>query len=168
MPAIGFKSDFVPAILAGLKPLTMRRGRRGGGDPRVGDPLYLFENWRTPQMRKFATATCYLRLAVRFTPTGLVDVKYRGLHASSPPIMVSVGTAVAEASGIPGSDQCKAALQRLAEWDGMASWEAVYEFHLDGDRAKGRRAKYGSAVDRELIGFAGVVAVPGTTPALPL
>jgi hypothetical protein len=58
MPALNFKTQFAPPILAGTKPFTLRALRKDGRDPKAGQPLYMFTAMRTKQCKKFAEKPC--------------------------------------------------------------------------------------------------------------
>lgn len=56
MPAYNFQRQFVPMILSGQKPHTIRRRRKY--PTKVGDVLKLFIGMRTKNCRQFAEAVC--------------------------------------------------------------------------------------------------------------
>jgi len=56
MPAYNFQKQFVPMILDGSKPHTIRRRRKR--PTKVGDRLYLYIGLRTKQCEMFAISQC--------------------------------------------------------------------------------------------------------------
>lgn len=53
MVAYGFRPEFVELVRSGKKTQTIRKPRTGGSrHARPGEPIQLFENWRTPEVRK--------------------------------------------------------------------------------------------------------------------
>lgn len=160
MPALGFKDQHVNAVLVGAKPFTLRKSRKDGKDPRAGDSLHLFKGWRTPAMLKFATARCAMRVTLEFDHRGLAKVHHRGLEMTSPPVFVSVGQALLDAAELDAAT-AQDALTRLAEWDGFATWDDLYAFHVGNE--PGARTKHdggghlvGPVIRRELIGLMAV------------
>ena len=79
MPAYNFKKEFVPRILDGSKPHTIR-GRRKR-PTRVGDVLYLFTGLRTKQCRMFAISECVKveRIAI-YPDSQMIGVNYAWLN----------------------------------------------------------------------------------------
>lgn len=67
MPAINFKTQFAPPILAGKKPFTLRALRPDGRDPKAGQMLYLFTAMRTKACKKFAEKPCRLAETIKLT-----------------------------------------------------------------------------------------------------
>ena len=128
MPALGFMDQHVPNVLDGSKPFTMRKPRKDGCDPRVGDALHLFRDWRKPTMRKFATATCVMRTTLWFDHRGIAKVQHDGLAERAPFVFVSVGQAIVQA-GDPSAANQELALHQLAKWDGFTSWNDLWAFH---------------------------------------
>lgn len=61
MPAYNFQKLFVPMILGGQKPHTIRKKRKH--PTKVGDVIKMFVGMRTKNCRQFAEATC-----TRITP----------------------------------------------------------------------------------------------------
>lgn len=153
MPAIGFMAQHVPSVLDGSKPFTMRKPRKDGRDPKVGDDLHLFENWRTPAMRKFATAACVMRTTLWFDHRGIAKVQHDGLAEGAPFVFVSVGQAIVQA-GDPEAVNQELALHRLATWDGFSSWTDLWAFH----QSYGKLDANGHAM-RRLIGLGNVQPV---------
>lgn len=66
MPAYNFQKQFVPMILDGSKPHTIRRRRKY--PTKVGDVLKLFTGMRTKQCRQFAEAVCVKIVPVEIYP----------------------------------------------------------------------------------------------------
>jgi hypothetical protein len=56
MPAYNFQTRFVPLILEGKKPHTIRRRRKH--PTKVGDVIKMFTGMRTKECRQFAEARC--------------------------------------------------------------------------------------------------------------
>lgn len=163
MPALGFQSQHVSPVLVGAKPFTMRRPRIDHKDPRVGDALHLFKNWRQPDMEKFATARCVMRVTLKFAEQGLLHVNGKGLDSAAPPVFASVGHAILEAADHPNGPAGWNALHRLALWDGFDTWADLVKWHRSYDKPASRE---GQVIVRELIGMAGVTPEPGTVGAL--
>lgn len=163
MPGLGFKSQHVPNVLNGSKPFTMRKIRKGGGCPRVGQDLFLFENWRTPEVRRFAMAKCVMRTTLWFDARGLAKVQHDDLARDAPPIFAAVGAALMDTGDINPAVQEKA-LHQLAAWDGFASWSELWDFHKVGGLDANGHAM------RRLIGMGSVVPSPGydVQPVLPV
>lgn len=67
MPAYNFQSQFVPMIIDGQKPHTIRRRRKH--PTKVGDVLKLFTGMRTKNCRQFAEAMCVKIKPLRIYPT---------------------------------------------------------------------------------------------------
>lgn len=155
MPALGFQQRHVAAVLDGSKPFTMRKVRKNGQCPRVGDALHLFENWRTPDMRKFATATTALRMTVWFDERGMAKVQHDGFAPDAARIHVDVGDAIVR-TGDSSLKVRELALHQLAIWDGFASWSDLWAWHS----ANGPLDANGHAL-RRLIGLGNVQPVAG-------
>lgn len=69
MPAYNFQKQFVPMIVDGQKPHTIRKRRKH--PTKVGDVLMLFTGMRTKSCRQFAEAVC-----VKVEPVVIwVDIK---------------------------------------------------------------------------------------------
>ena len=58
MPALNFKAEFAPLVESGEKRQTIRKLRKDGRDPKVGDALYLYTGMRTKKCRKLGIAPC--------------------------------------------------------------------------------------------------------------
>ena len=52
MPALNFQARFAPLVESGEKTQTIRKHRKDGRDPKVGDRLVLYTGMRTKQCRK--------------------------------------------------------------------------------------------------------------------
>lgn len=70
MPAYSFKERFVPMVLDGSKPHTIRNRRKNPA--RVGDPLYLYFGMRTKWCRKLREETCLKTGSILITQGGRV------------------------------------------------------------------------------------------------
>lgn len=73
MGSFNFMAQYAPLVESGIKPLTIRAGRRDGRDPQYGDKLHLFTGQRTRKCRKLAVPnipapTVKMRGKVVFTP----------------------------------------------------------------------------------------------------
>ena len=155
VPALSFQPRHVAPVLSGAKPFTLRKLRKGGGCPKVGDPLHLFTDHRKPTMAKFATATCVMRTTLWFTQRGLAKVQHDALAADAPPVFVRVGHAIVDAGATDVAAQ-ELALHQLALWDGFTSWSDLHAWHA----ANGAVDANGHVL-RRLFGFGAVVAEPG-------
>lgn len=80
MPQINFKKEFVPKILAGEKPFTLRALRKDGHDAQMGQKLYMFTGLRSKQCKKFAEKPCMFAVTIKL-----------GWHSIFIPIMGSLG-----------------------------------------------------------------------------
>lgn len=155
MPALSFQPRHVAAVLNGSKPFTLRKLRKGGGCPKVGDPLHLFTNHRLPTMAKIGTATCVMRTTLWFTERGLAKVQHDALAVDAPPVFIRVGNAIVDA-GEPDVAAQELALHQLATWDGFANWSDLYAWHS----ANGPLDANGHCL-RRLIGIGPVEPEPG-------
>lgn len=79
MPAYSFKERFVPMVLDGSKPHTIRNRRKHPA--RVGDPVYLFYGMRTKFCRRLRAATCLKTCSIFIHPVGSVFL-FNGLLAA--------------------------------------------------------------------------------------
>ncbi len=70
MPAYNFKKEFVPMILDGSKPHTIRRRRKR--PTRVGDVLYLFTGLRTKQCKLVAISECVKIEPILLIPEAMI------------------------------------------------------------------------------------------------
>lgn len=104
MPALNFKKEFPPLILAGKKPFTLRALRKDGRDPKAGDTLYLFTGMRTKACERFAVKRCEFA----------VTIKLRWHSFDLPRIGTLSNTDTREI---------------FARLDGFASYEAFCQFH---------------------------------------
>jgi hypothetical protein len=162
MPALGFMQQHVASVVDGSKPFTMRRPRKGGkGEPRLNSPLYLFEHWRTPNMRRFATATCVMRCTLTYTVDGILKVKHDGLDPVAPAIFAKVSTALLACQSARAAER-EFALHQLAVFDGFSSWTDLWAFHA------GQGLETDGTCKRRLYGFGNVKPEPGTDIPLPL
>lgn len=150
MPQLGFMERFVPSVLDGTKPFTMRKVRRDGRCPKVGDTLHMFVNVRTPEALKFATARCVMRTTLWFDARGIAKLQHDGLDLSAPPIFGRVGDALLAAGDLSAAAQ-ERGLHQLAAFDGFASWTDLWAFHS----TTGKLDANGHAL-RRLIGFGDV------------
>lgn len=66
MPAYDFQEQFVPMILDGSKPHTIRRRRKNPTKP--GDRLTLYTGMRTKRCRKIMDAECASVIPVKIYP----------------------------------------------------------------------------------------------------
>lgn len=162
MPAINFKAEYAPKILDGSKPFTLRKRRADYRDPApIGTRLGLFTGMRTKSCRKFAGARTALRFSVSFNHAGIVgmsdtvDMPAPGGEFAEPArqaLLVEVAQTFRRAFDYPAGPETPARLERIAAWDGFASWADLWAFHsayhLDGD----------GVATRELIGFGHVTA----------
>lgn len=166
MPAINFKAEYAAKILEGSKPFTLRKRRVDYRDPApLGSELALYTGMRTKSCHKFAVARCAMRAAVAFNHGGILlveNVQRVGDAAGNlaqGSTLEEVMRTLAQAQGYPNGPGTPERLERLASWDGFASWADMWAFHeaygLDDD---------GVAV-RELIGFAHVTATTGGADA---
>lgn len=64
-PAFNFQAQFADAVESGEKRQTIRKLRKDGRDPKVGDTLYLYTGMRTKACRKLGEAVCTSRLGVQ-------------------------------------------------------------------------------------------------------
>ena len=165
MPAINFKAEYAPKVLDGSKPFTLRKRRSDYRDPApMGSHLGLFTGMRTRSCVKFAAARTALRFGVRFDHRGilsmaaLADMPAPGGEFAEPArqaLLVEVAQTFRRALDYPNGPETPARLERIAAWDGFASWADLWAFHsayhLEPD---------GTAF-RELIGF-GHVTSTGT------
>jgi hypothetical protein len=62
MPAYNFKSEFVPAIIAGIKVSTIRKPRKR--PTKVRDTLYLYEGLRTKKAHLIASKPCFAVISI--------------------------------------------------------------------------------------------------------
>lgn len=155
MPALSFQPRHVPSVLNGSKPFTLRKLRKGGGCPKVGDTLHLFTNHRLPTMAKFGTAPCVMRTALWFTERGLAKVQHDGLDLNAPPVFVRVGNAIVDAGSSDPAAQ-ELALHQLAVWDGFGSWSELHAWH-----ARNGQLDANGHVLRRLFGIGLVEPEPG-------
>lgn len=58
MPMLGFQAQFALLVESGEKRQTIRKFRKDGRDPKVGDTLYLYTGLRQKGARKLGEATC--------------------------------------------------------------------------------------------------------------
>lgn len=58
MPAINFKKEFANDVEHGIKRQTVRKLRKDGRNPKVGDKLYLYTGLRTKSARKLKETIC--------------------------------------------------------------------------------------------------------------
>lgn len=79
MPAYSFKERFVPWVLDGTKPHTIRDRRKHPA--RVGDPLYLYYGMRTKWCRKLREEKCLKTGSIFIHPEGRVYL-FGGLLAA--------------------------------------------------------------------------------------
>lgn len=155
MPALSFQPRHVAAVLNGSKPFTMRKPRRDGSCPKVGDPLHLFTNHRRPDMAKFAVARCVMRTTLWFDARGIAKVQHDALAEDAPPVFGRIGWAIVEAGSTDVKVQ-ELALHQLATWDGFSSWSDLVAWHA----ANGKLDANGHVL-RRLFGMGDVVPEPG-------
>lgn len=165
MPAINFKAEYAAKILEGSKPFTLRKRRVDYRDPApMRSTIALYTGMRTKSCRHFASATCAMRGLVRFTAAGLTGadpllVMTAQAGARDGMVLEQVKSTVLALLEFPNGPRAAEQRERLASWDGFASWADMWAFHeaygLDDD---------GVAV-RELIGFAHVTATTGGADA---
>lgn len=154
MGALSFQPRHVDNVLNGSKPFTMRKLRKGGGCPKVGDTLHLFTNHRLPTMAKIGTATCVMRTTLWFDARGIAKVQHDGLDPAAPPVFVRVGGCIVDAGSTDVAVQ-ERALHQLAVWDGFASWSDLFTWHA----GNGGLDANGHAL-RRLIGLGPVTPDP--------
>lgn len=154
MPALGFMQQHVASVVDGSKPFTMRRPRKGGkGEPTVGARLFLFEHWRTPQMRKFAEADCVMRATLWFDERGVAKIKHEGLDPGAPPIFLAVSAAIMDtASDVTQTREL--GLHQLAVFDGFTGWAELWAYH------SGQGLEPDGLCKRRLYGFGNVEPAP--------
>lgn len=58
MPALNFQAQFAPLVESGEKCQAIRKRRKDGRDPKVGDTLYLYTGQRTKACRKLREVRC--------------------------------------------------------------------------------------------------------------
>lgn len=79
MPAYNFQRRFMPMILSGEKPHTIRRRRKY--PTKVGDTLQMYVGLRTKSAFKFAEATC-----IDITPIDISPLEKRIMKTISPSV----------------------------------------------------------------------------------
>lgn len=131
MAGLGFQTKHARPIATGAKPITMRKPRADGSDPKLGDPLYLFLNWRTPQVVKFATARCVMRGLLMFNAQGQFARAPGSLdiEPSAPKSVQAVVLAVQGLVVAPHGTKADRLRLQLAQWDGFDSYAAMWDFH---------------------------------------
>ncbi len=72
MPALNFQARFADSVESGEKRQTIRRLRKDGRDPQVGDTLYLYTGMRTKACRKLGEVICERVLDVEIFGGGVV------------------------------------------------------------------------------------------------
>lgn len=131
MAGLGFQTQHAGPVVRGEKPITMRKPRADGADPKLGDPLYLFLHWRTPQVAKFATARCVMRGLLMFNAQGQF-ARAPGSLEIEPAAPKTVHDVVLAVQGLVvaphGTKADKLRLQ-LAKWDGFELYAAMWDFH---------------------------------------
>ncbi len=114
MPAYNFQKQFVPLIIDGQKPHTIRKRRKH--PTKVGDVLMLFTGMRTKSCRQFAEAKC-----VKIKPLRIY-VAYKSIYVYDPesknPSLTPEGWRIM-------SDWEE---RRLAKRDGFNSRDEFYKF----------------------------------------
>ncbi|AYD87683.1 hypothetical protein [Caulobacter phage Kronos] len=165
MPALGFMQQHVAAVVEGRKPFTMRKPRVGGkGEPKVGSRLFLFENWRTPKMRKFAEADCVMRTTLWFDERGVAKIKHEGLALGAPPIFLLVSNAIMETAADDNATR-ELGLHALARFDGFDGWPSLWAYH------SGQGLEPDGLCKRRLYGFGNVTPTAdanGFAPGAPI
>jgi hypothetical protein len=169
MPDLAIQERFVPGVMDGSKPFTLRRAWKNGRTPWLGDRVRFVVKPRTPERRVVGTATVMIRATIAFDENGLTEAtgwRYQGLATAEPALRRVVCLAVhgrhRAAIGIPRDDTGfdhrvmntarHAAAFRFAQLDGFDGWPAFWEFHTHH-----RARDADPIVRRELLGFGAVV-----------
>lgn len=162
MPGVNFKPEYVAPILDGSKPFTLRKRRKDGREAAMHARLMLFTGMRTKDCRKFAETTVIARATIAFRETGMVSVFHDAVNipkdvgsafemdavkAAADRLYFEVIGDMKAAARFPNGPQTAERLERIAAWDGFASWAAMWEFH------KGQGLDMDGNAVRELFGF---------------
>ena len=71
MPALNFRSEYVPMIKSGKKKMTIRRVRKKG-NPKAGDRLMLYTGMRSPSCELIKTVECSAVVPITLFWDGMV------------------------------------------------------------------------------------------------
>lgn len=162
MAGLGFQTQHAGPVVRGEKPITMRKPRADGSNPKLGDPLYLFLHWRTPKVARFATATCVMRGLLTFNAQGVFMVSPGGLDLdpAAPARVKEVALALTYLGHSPHGTKADKLRLQLAQWDGFDSFAAMWDFHQRmGTDADGW-------ADRYVFGLGGVTVADDFTQLL--
>lgn len=156
MPGVNFKPEFAAKILEGSKPFTLRKRRKDGREAALGAKLMLFTGMRTKACRQFAETTCVGRATVSFNEAGMVFVAHAvGVHQTTDATRLAseVIRTLEAAARFPNGPETPERLQRIAEWDGFASWADMWAFH------QGQGLNMDGVAVRELFCFGTIAGV---------
>lgn len=161
MPGLNFLPEYEPKILDGSKPFTLRKRRKDYREAALGAKLMMFTGMRTKACRKFATARIAMRATVAFNGAGMASVLHTVIAVERSPfasaerlaLLDEVRSTLEAAARYPNGPQTPERLERIAAWDGFASWADMWAFH-----EKHQVNADGVAV-RELFGFGDVEPV---------
>ena len=107
MPLLGFEAQFAEAVATGRKRQTIRKLRKDGRDPKVGDRLHFYTGpYRPGERKKIGEATCSAtgRIELRRDDADDRDVIYVSFHTDTPdrfPRGQGALTWIAKADGFP-------------------------------------------------------------------
>lgn len=144
MKALGVKDRFIPSILDGSKPITLRRVWRNGKTPDLGEKLSLVAGSRTPARRVFASCVVGFRATILFRSenvVGLVNKRALATWSTESRRVFLAAEAAAE----------ERFADKFASLDGFATFAEFWRFH-----GHHRAASASEVAERELIGLVAV------------